>query len=171
MSNMVLMGKLETGRVQLSLSPLNVPTFCKRLLSEFTAKYMHRPVESSIHLPDGAITLADHELLRLIVWHLLLFLDKGLPRGAAVHFNLDGEYSAVTQSIHSMKWYFRCASEQSKYTEIAELLAIEHIEKDAQAEVGLPTIQQAVKLYGGTLSGNNNGKEITLLLTLPTLGA
>jgi PAS domain S-box-containing protein len=170
MSNMVLMGKLETGRVQLSLSPLNIPTFCKRLLGEFTAKYMHRPVESSIHLPDGAITLADHELLRLIVWHLLLFLDKGLPRGAALQFNLTGEYDAVTQSIHGMKWYVGCSAEESKYTDIAELLSSEQTDKEAHAEVGLPTIQQAVKLYGGTLTGSNNGKQITLLLSLPALG-
>lgn len=165
LSNMVLMGKLETGRAQLSLAPLNVTTFCKRLYSEFTSKYSHRPIDAALQIPDNAASLADHELLRLIIWHLLLFLDKGLARGAAIHCALEGEYNASTQAIQTMRWYFSCEAQQ--HGDVEALLQQNDGTPEHDLEVGLPTIQQAVRLHGGTISGSNNGQKVRLILTIP----
>ncbi len=165
MSNMVLMGKLETGRAQLQLAPLNFTSYSKRLLSEFTSKYSHRPVEATFNLPENTPALIDHELLRLIVWHLLLFLDKGLAKGLPIQCAIEVVFASGTQLASSIEWYFSCTD--SRYDDIAALLQdSEHATSDA-SEVGLATIQQAVQLHGAHLRGKNSGTMLKLALQLP----
>lgn len=166
MSNMVLMAKLETGRAQLQLAPLNFTSFSKRLLSEFTSKYSHRPIDATFNLPENTPALIDHELLRLIVWHLLLFLDKGLAKGMFIQCRIEGTFASGTQLPKSITWHFSCTG--SRYENIATLLQdSEHTAGDS-SEVGLYTIQQAVKLHGAYLTGKNAETALQLVLPLPS---
>ena len=88
MEEVLLLGRVEAGRLSLDPQPLDLAAFCRRLVDEvLSATHRRCPVEVTLDAADGD-TYADERLLRHILTNLLTNAVKYSPEGVAVQFNM-----------------------------------------------------------------------------------
>ncbi|MDB6040920.1 MAG: diguanylate cyclase/phosphodiesterase with sensor, partial [Verrucomicrobiales bacterium] len=85
MEEVLLLGKVEAGKLQLDTAPLDLPEFCKRLIEEIQVATEDRcPINLQIGNLPNRRAMADESLLRHILNNLLSNAVKYSPDGVAV---------------------------------------------------------------------------------------
>lgn len=99
MEDVLLLGRLDSGRMEFAPRPLDLAGLCRRLVDEVRSTSDARcPIEFSTRdLPDEA--LADESLLRHILLNLLSNAVKYSPAGASVSFLAMCENGALVFSV------------------------------------------------------------------------
>jgi PAS domain S-box-containing protein len=86
MEEVLLLSRAEAGRLSLDPQPLDLATFCRRLVDEVLSATDRRcPIELTLDAVDDE-TFADERLLRHILINLLTNAVKYSPEGIAVQF-------------------------------------------------------------------------------------
>ena len=86
MEEVLLLSRVEAGRLSLDPQPIDLATFCRRLVDEvLSATHRRCPIELTLDSVEGE-TFADERLLRHILINLLTNAVKYSPEGVAVQF-------------------------------------------------------------------------------------
>jgi PAS domain S-box-containing protein len=88
MEEVLLLGRVEAGKVQCKPVPLELASFCQRLTDELLAATQRRCPILFSEQGKLARALADEALVRLIVTNLLSNAAKYSPEGTAVDFSV-----------------------------------------------------------------------------------
>jgi signal transduction histidine kinase len=89
MEEVLLLGQVEAGRLDLNPAPLDLEVLCRRIADEVLSATSHRcPIRLSVSAGKGE-ALVDERLLRHILTNLLSNAVKYSPDGASVTFALE----------------------------------------------------------------------------------
>ncbi len=91
MEEVLLLSRVEAGKLEFEPQPLDLASFCRRLIDELLSATSHRcPIELELppYLPDAQ---ADERLLRHILTNLVSNAVKYSPAGQPVRFHLSTE--------------------------------------------------------------------------------
>lgn len=88
MEDVLLLGRVEEGKLQFRAEPVDLPAFCRRITDEMLSATAHRCVIRFTSRDDLRGAQADESLLRHILANLLSNASKYSPEGAMVDFDL-----------------------------------------------------------------------------------
>jgi PAS domain S-box-containing protein len=89
MEEVLLLSRVEAGRLTLEAQPIELPLFCRRLVDEVqSATHRRCPIELNVGDFDTE-TFADERLLRHILTNLLTNAVKYSPEGSPVDFRMN----------------------------------------------------------------------------------
>jgi signal transduction histidine kinase len=88
MEEVLLLSRVESGRLSLDPQAMDLATFCRRLIDEvLSATHRRCPIELTLDAGNGE-TFADERLLRHILINLLTNAVKYSPEGVPVQFSM-----------------------------------------------------------------------------------
>jgi signal transduction histidine kinase len=87
--DVLMLGRVEAGKIQFAPAPMNVPHFCRRLVDEVCSAANQRcPIELTTDSAEDSAT-GDEALLRHILMNLLSNAVKYSPPGRPVSFSVE----------------------------------------------------------------------------------
>jgi PAS domain S-box-containing protein len=171
MEEVLLLSRVEAGRLSLDPQPLDFASFCRRLVDEvLSATHRRCPIEVTLDSPDGD-TYADERLLRHILINLLTNAVKYSPEGVAVQFKMARlatrvRFEVVDRGIgipeQDQKWIFNAFQRGRNVGEIPG------------TGLGLVIVKRCVELHRGTIQidsavGRGTKVEVEVPVALATL--
>jgi PAS domain S-box-containing protein len=171
MEEVLLLSRVEAGRLSLDPQPLDLAAFCRRLVDEvLSATHRRCPIEVTLDSADGD-TYADERLLRHILINLLTNAVKYSPEGRAVHFSMARlatrvRFEVVDHGIgipeQDQKWIFNAFQRGRNVGEIPG------------TGLGLVIVKRCVELHRGTIQidsavGRGTKVEVEVPVALATL--
>ena len=166
MEDVLLLGRLDSGRMEFNPRPLDLAALCRRLVDELASISNGRcPIEfSTCGLPTEAC--ADERLLRHILLNLLSNAVKYSPPGQPVAFRAGGTEDSLVFSIEDrgigipsddLPVLFDAFSRGS------------NVGQTPGTGLGLVIVKQSVELHGGRIEiDTREGGGTTFTVTIPT---
>ncbi|MEA5470949.1 PAS domain-containing protein [Spirulina sp. 06S082] len=168
LNDILILGRAEAGKIELSLAPLNLKNFCLELLAEIEAidENQHSIIFSNGESVDRNI-IADENLLRYILTNLLSNATKYSPQNTPVTLNVSLKNCEVIFQIED-----RGLGIPSE--DIPHLFESFHRAKNVGeikgTGLGLAIVKRAVALYQGAIDVQSKLNEgTTFTITLPLL--
>ena len=99
MEQVLLLGRVEAGRLKAEFAPVQIDALCHKLLDEsFSATNGRCPVKLLVDVPRDLAALGDEALLRHIFTNLISNASKYSPEGSEVRWNVrrDGDDALFT---------------------------------------------------------------------------
>lgn len=167
MEDVLLLGRLDAGRMKFVPRPLDLGALCRGLVDEVNSTTNGRcPIEFfTSHLPSAA--QADERLLRHILINLLSNAVKYSEEGQAIAFRATGTSGAVRFEIQDHGIGI-------PEDELAQLFAAfqrgSNVGQRPGTGLGLVIVKQSAELHGGTIeveSCLNSGT--TVIVTIPLI--
>lgn len=165
MEDVLLLGRLDSGKMEFNPRPLDLAALCRRLVDELASISDGRcPIEfSTSGLPAEAC--ADERLLRHILLNLLSNAVKYSPPGKAVIFRAAGGEGELVFSVQ----------DQGIGIPAEELPALfdafrrgSNVGQTPGTGLGLVIVKQSVKLHGGDIAIDSRvGGGTTFTVTIP----
>jgi signal transduction histidine kinase len=171
MEEVLLLSRVEAGRLSLDPQPLDLATFCRRLVDEvLSATHRRCPIEITLDATEGE-TYADERLLRHILINLLTNGVKYSPEGVAVQFSMARlatrvRFEVVDRGIgipeQDQKWIFNAFQRGRNVGDIPG------------TGLGLVIVKRCVELHRGTIQidsavGRGTKVEVEVPVALATL--
>ncbi len=167
LDDILIIGRVDAGKIELEPEPLNLKTFCRNLLTE-----LKTALGTSHHL-NLAITgeceqlWMDSKLLRHILSNLISNAIKYSPSAESVEISLDCTHSQVMIKVqdhgigipldeqkHLFETFFRASNARNI----------------AGNGLGLAIVRQSVELHGGSISFESYpGEGTTFCVILPSI--
>ena len=148
MEEVLLLSRVEAGRLSLDPQPIDLAVFCRRLVDEvLSATHRRCPVELTLDV-SGEETFADERLLRHIFINLLTNAVKYSPEGVAVQFFMSRlatrvRFEVVDRGIgipeQDQKWIFHAFQRGRNVGNIPG------------TGLGLVIVKRCVELHRGTI--------------------
>jgi PAS domain S-box-containing protein len=165
MEDVLLLGRLDSGRMEYVPGPLDLAALCRRLVDEVISVTEARcPIEfSTADLPTEA--MADERLLRHILLNLLNNGVKYSPDGQAVFFNASVEEGAL-------KFVVRDQGIGIPEKDLPSLFEAfrrgSNVGQTPGTGLGLVIVKQSVELHRGTIVvESEQGSGTTFTVTIP----
>lgn len=148
MEDVLLLGRLDAGKMEFSPGPIDLAALCRRLLDEVRFSTDGRcPIEfSTSNLP--AETLADERLLRHILLNLLNNAVKYSEVGHPIIFRATGSSNSVVFLVQDYGIGIP-ESDQAKLFEAFQRGS--NVGQRPGTGLGLVIVKQSVELHGGTI--------------------
>jgi PAS domain S-box-containing protein len=171
MEEVLLLSRVEAGRLSLEPQPIDLAIFCRRLVDEvLSATHRRCPIEVTLDATDGD-TYADERLLRHILNNLLTNAVKYSPEGVAVQFFMTRMAAGVRFLVvdhgigipeQDQKWLFNAFQRGRNVGNIPG------------TGLGLVIVKRCVELHRGTIKidsvvGRGTKVEVEVPVALATL--
>ncbi len=171
MEEVLLLSRVDSGKLTLDPQPLDLAVFCRRLVEEVISATNRRcPIEFTVDAPADE-TYADERLLRHILTNLLSNAIKYSPEGTAVQFSVIRLATRVVFKVvdhgigipeQDQKWLFNAFQRGRNVGNIPG------------TGLGLVIVKRCVELHRGTIhlqSGVGSGTkvEVEVPVALDTL--
>lgn len=165
----LLLGRVDEGRMQFAPAPLELEKICRSLADEaVSATGGACPI---LFTPDGPLTGAssDESLLRHILSNLLSNAVKYSQPGAAVDFTAARKNGSVVFTVRDRGIGIPPEDQARLFTSFTRG---SNVGNRPGTGLGLVLVQKCVRLHGGTLDVQSApGAGTTVTVTLPVFGA
>ena len=149
MEEVLLLGKVDSGKMECRREALDVADFCQRMVDEQLPATSHKcPVELKLAGVSGAAQ-GDTGLLRPIVGNLLSNAVKYSPAGRKVAFRVQREGGDVVFEIEDQGIGIDPADHAHLFTAFHRGANVGHV---AGTGLGLAIVKRCVTVHGGTIS-------------------
>src|SRR5688572_23764117 len=148
MEEVLLLSRVEAGRLSLDAQPIDLRTFSRRLVDEvLSATHRRCPIELTVDGSDDE-TYADERLLRHILNNLLSNAVKYSPEGVPIQFNMQRRATGVRFEVidhgigipeQDQKWLFNAFQRGRNVGQIPG------------TGLGLVIVKRCVELHRGTI--------------------
>ncbi|HEX2912495.1 MAG TPA: PAS domain S-box protein [Chloroflexia bacterium] len=149
LEDILLVGKAESGKLELNRKPLNPVEFCQTLLDEFMYSTDFKHEFSFVHQEAKVTALLDEKLLRQIVENLLSNAVKYSPAGKKIQVRLNCREQELVLEVQDEG--IGIPSE-----DISSLFEVFHRAKNVGTTpgtgLGLTIVKRSVELHGGTIT-------------------
>jgi PAS domain S-box-containing protein len=165
MEETLLIGSFDAGKMEFRPSPLELPSFVRRLVDEVhSATHRRCPIEL-FHAEMPAMAQVDGRLLRHIFTNLLTNAVKYSDSGRAVHFEIVGEGTDIVCTIRDRgigipepdrEWLFNAFHRG------------QNVGDRPGTGLGLIIVKRCVDLHGGTIKVDSKlGEGTVMTVRLP----
>ena len=165
MEGVLLLGKVEQGRMQFTPAPFDVTGFCRELVDEIRSATARRcPIEITIapDVPDG---LGDVTLLRHILTNVLSNAVKYSEPGRAVELRVDRRGTDALLTVRDRGIGIPDEDRENLFRSFARGRNVGSIPGTG---LGLLIVKRCVDLHGGQIEINSRaGEGTTVLVILP----
>jgi PAS domain S-box-containing protein len=165
MEGVLLLGKVEQGRMQFTPAPFDCAGFCRELVEEIRSATARRcPIELTI-APDVPEGMGDVTLLRHILTNVLSNAVKYSEPGRAVEFRVErrGADALLTVRDHGIG-----IPEEDRENLFRSFARGRNVGSIPGTGLGLLIVKRCVDLHGGQIEINSRpGEGTTVLVTLP----
>ena len=149
MEEVLLLGKVDSGKMECRREALDVADFCQRMVDEQLSATSHKcPVELKLAGVSGAAQ-GDTGLLRPIVGNLLSNAVKYSPAGRKVAFRVQREGGDVVFEIEDQGIGIDPADHVQLFTAFYRGTNVGHVPGTG---LGLAIVKRCVTVHGGTIS-------------------
>jgi signal transduction histidine kinase len=166
MEQVLLLGRVESGRVAFRPTPLDLAALCRKLADEqFSAANGRCPIQFSAGTLNGAAA-GDEGLLRQIFTNLLSNAVKYSPAGSAVEFSLEQSKQDAVFTVRDHGIGIPAAEATRLFTAFHRCANVGEIPGTG---LGLLIVKRCVELHGGQItfeSREGNGTTFTVRLPL-----
>jgi signal transduction histidine kinase len=166
LSDVLIVGETESGKLQFAPQPLDIVRFCQELVDEFdlseeqSVRFSHSISEDVNLLP-----YLDDRLLRHILTNLLSNAVKYSPAGELVDFKLSVDDRTATFWIQDHGIGIPKSDQASLFQSFHRASNVKAIPGTG---LGLSIVKQCVDLHGGTITVESEENQGTLVIvTLP----
>jgi PAS domain S-box-containing protein len=165
LNDVLVMGQMDSGKLEFRPAPLNINAFCQTLITEaiqatgtsIEVKFMIDGVNDSLPL--------DAKLLRHILGNLLSNAIKYSPVDSAVTFNVEGADGQLTFHIQDQGIGIPKDEQTRLFETFYRASNAKHLRGTG---LGLAIVKQSVELHGGTITfESQEGQGTTFLVSLP----
>lgn len=168
MEDVLLLGRVEAGKLQFKPETMDVSKFCHRVIDEWMSINTHRcPIELQLE-GDVSDAKADESLLRHICGNLLSNAIKFSPDGSLVifRFSREGNEGVLTVTDHGrgipntdLKRLFQSFQRGS------------NVSDTPGTGLGLMIVKKCVDIHGGSITvESEEGRGATFTVKLPLFG-
>jgi PAS domain S-box-containing protein len=166
MEEVLLLGKVEAGKVQLETVPVDLPIFCKRLIEEIRVVTDDRcPIVLQIGNLPSRRAMADESLLRHILNNLLSNAVKYSPPGAEVTLQIHFRNGHALFQISDLGCGIPVADQDRLFQAFQRA---RNVSKIPGTGLGLVIAKRCVELhYGRIRFQSEEGKGTTFHVLLP----
>ena len=165
MEEVLLLGKVEAGKMECKPAPLDLPAFCRRLTDEVHAATDRRcPI--LLEAPQLAQeAFADEGLLRHIFTNLLINAVKYSGPGQPVHLRLEPQNGNATFRVEDRGAGIPPADQAHLFKAFHRGQNVAHLPGTG---LGLVIVKRCVDLHGGRITCKSvEGQGTTFTVTLP----
>jgi PAS domain S-box-containing protein len=165
MEGVLLLGKVEQGRMQFTPAPFDCAGFCRELVDEIRSATGRRcPIELTI-APDVPEGLGDVTLLRHILTNVLSNAVKYSEPGRAVEFRVERRGAVAFLTVRDRGIGIPDEDRENLFRSFARGRNVGSIPGTG---LGLLIVKRCVDLHGGQIEINSRaGEGTTVLVTLP----
>lgn len=166
MEDVLLLGKVEAGKLKFKPEPINLPQFCHRIVDEMQSINSQRcPVELEIADNLGG-ALGDESLLRHVFANLLSNAVKYSPAGTPVIITLkrDGDNAVLVVADHG-----RGIPKADRNRLFQSFQRGSNVSDTPGTGLGLLIVKKCVEIHNGTItleSEENLGSTFTVVIPL-----
>lgn len=168
MEDVLLLGRVEAGKLQFKPEPIDLPKFCHRVADEMLSVTSHRcPVEVEVE-GDLAGARGDESLLRHVFANLLSNAVKYSPAGAPVRVRLvrDGANAVLTVADRG-----RGIPDADRARLFQSFQRGSNVSDTPGTGLGLLIVKKCVDIHGGRISVDSaEGGGTTFVVALPLFG-
>jgi PAS domain S-box-containing protein len=150
LEDILVLGKADTGKLELQPRPLDLGQFCQELTEElqFLAGDRH-PITLQIQSPLAPTYALDEKLLRHVLVNLITNAVKYSPQGGEVDFRVAVQGETVCFWVQDQG----IGIPESDQPRLFECFHRSHNVRDIKGTgLGLSIVKQAVDLHGGTIA-------------------
>ena len=148
MEEVLVLGRLDAGKMAFEPSPLNLTALCERVANEVQSTTNHAcPIRLTLDLPPGE-TKADERLLRHILTNLLNNAVKYSEPGSAVEFHATRESQDAVFIIRDRGIGIPPADQARLFHSFQRGA---NVGQRPGSGLGLVIVKRCVELHGGTL--------------------
>lgn len=169
LEDVLVLSKAESGKQQLLLAPLNLPSFCCQIIQELTSIYADKQIYFEYQVPINIINL-DEKNLRHILSNLLSNALKYSPSGGIVNLNISCTTSEPPRElIIEVRDRGIGIPEASQKHLFESFYRASNVGNTPGTGLGLSIVSKAVELYQGSIaieSQVNQGTTITVKLPM-----
>jgi signal transduction histidine kinase len=161
----LLLGKVEEGRLQFMPVPMDLEKLCRAIADELTsAMNAMCPISFRVFTPlDGAVS--DEAVLRHILTNLLSNAVKYSPPGAPVEFTAERRDENVILIVRDQGIGIPEEDQERLFTTFSRA---SNVGARPGTGLGLVVVQRCVQLHGGTINLTSAvGLGTTVTITLP----
>ena len=167
LTEVLLIGKADSGRLKCQLDPINLQAFCERIVE--TLRLNATPNQELIFKPQGDLNqgLWDGNILRHILNNLLGNALKYSPQGGVVSFDLTNEGDRMVFQIQDQG----IGIPQEELDKLFKpFYRASNVDKIAGTGLGLAIVHRCVEALGGEISVTSQvGAGTEFVLSLPII--
>src|SRR4028118_718370 len=164
LNDVLLIGKVEFGKKDLNLAPVDLIKFCRELVSEMQLGD-GKPTIKFVSNSQDAKAQIDKKLLRQILSNLLSNAIKYSPQGCTVHFELSCQDAEAIFEIRDEGIGIPLADQHKIFESFHRASNAKNI---TGTGLGLAVVKQSVDIHGGKIAASSEvGVGTTFTVTLP----
>lgn len=166
MEEVLLLGRVESGKLACRPATLEVELFCKRLVADvLAASHQRCPIQLYVS-PSALTVLVDESLVRHILTNLLSNASKYSPAGSVVQLSVVGSANHIEFTVKDHGIGIPEADARQLYQAFHRGRNV----GDAPGTgLGMSIVKRCVEIHGGTISfQSQEGKGTTFVVLLPT---
>ena len=171
LDEVLLLGKVESGRMQFNPAPMDLRRLCERLVKETAAATEHRcPIALEIQ-PEIAGAQGDESLLQHILGNLLSNAVKYSPPGVPVRLQVSAEKANVVFCVQDQGCGIPAADQERLFQSFHRARNVQHI---SGTGLGLVIVKRCVEMHRGSIameSAEGEGTRFTVRLPMFADGA
>jgi len=163
------LSRLNTGKLALSIAPVNVSDCILRVADGLGRDLMRRGIQLTLNLPkDDLVIMADAVRVEQVIWNLL---------SNAYKFSKDNGHIEVTVELDDDEAILRVEDDGVGMTPEVAARAFEMFEQGGHRRnrtsgglgIGLALVRELVELHGGLVTAHSEGpgKGATFVVTIP----
>ena len=166
MEDVLLLSRVDSGRMEFQPQPLHLEPFCRKLVDEMlSATNRACPIEFHCDPPVNGDARADESLLRHILTNLMSNAVKYSPPGTAVSLRLTRQNGDAIFEVQDRGMGIPPEDEAKLFNAFHRARNAEHIHGTG---LGLVIVKRCCDLHGGTISLHSEvGKGTTFTARLP----
>lgn len=166
LEDVLLIGKVDSGRVQCKPKPIDVQAFCQELLADLqlTTSDRHRVFFHTTGIPKTVAL--DPKLLRQILSNLLSNAVKYSPEGGDVALLVDYQTDRLQFSVRDQGIGIPLEDQEHLFEAFYRATNVDTIQGTG---LGLAIVKKCVDLHGGEIKCESSvGSGTVFIVTLPT---
>ena len=164
LNDVLLIGKVEFGKKDLNLTPVDLIKFCRELVSEMQLG-TGKPTITFVSKTPNAKAQIDKKLLRQILSNLLSNAVKYSPQGSTVHFELSCQDAEAIFEIRDEGIGIPLADQHKIFESFHRASNAKNI---TGTGLGLAVVKQSVDMHGGKITVSSDvGVGTTFTVVLP----
>jgi PAS domain S-box-containing protein len=165
LNDVLLIGKVEFGKTDLNLTPVDLIKFCRELVGEIQLSAGGKHTIEFISKSQDANAYVDKKLLRQILTNLLSNAVKYSPEGSLVHFELSCQDAEAIFKIRDEGIGIPLEDQHKIFESFHRASNAKNI---TGTGLGLAVVKQSVDIHGGKIAASSEiGVGSTFTVTLP----
>lgn len=166
MEDVLLLGRVEEGRLQFRPDPIDLAAFCRRMTDEMHSATMHKcPIRLRM---EGSLSeaRADESLVRHIIANLLSNASKYSPQGTPVEFSISRDGDDAVIAVADRGRGIPAADRERLFQSFQRG---SNVSDTPGTGLGLMIVKKCVEIHGGSIaieSEEDRGATFTVRLPL-----